>query len=113
MDYKLAKQLKDAGFPQEGRDYLCPDSCKEPSMWHDNHTVLLPTLSELIEACGDGKRIVLYGPGTVDQGEWYWGPSETQWFVYYQYPGKGMKSEEGFGSSPEEAVARLWLELNK
>jgi hypothetical protein len=48
MDYFLAKELKDAGFPQNGK------SCDTHS--DINHSTLVerfvhPTLSELIEAC--------------------------------------------------------------
>ena len=58
IDYKLAKRLKDVGFPQhvvgqnlfynkQGRaesvgDAECPKDC-----------ILIPTLSGLIDACGD------------------------------------------------------------
>ena len=43
MNYELAKELKDAGFP-----YPWVDTFEEQSPW--NH----PALSELIEACREG-----------------------------------------------------------
>ena len=48
MDYFLAKELKDAGFPQNGK------SCDTHSDINDStlvERVVHPTLSELIEAC--------------------------------------------------------------
>ncbi len=44
MGYILAKRLKDAGFPMEEWVYH-KDGSREP---------YIPSLSELIEACGDG-----------------------------------------------------------
>jgi hypothetical protein len=43
MDYKLAKQLKDVGFPQKGFETWTGDK---------PHDCYIPTLEELIEACG-------------------------------------------------------------
>ena len=48
MDYSLAKELKDAGFPQNGK------ICDTHSDINDStlvERVVHPTLSELIEAC--------------------------------------------------------------
>ena len=48
MDNSLAKELKDAGFPQNGK------SCDTHSDINDSTLVqrfVHPTLSELIEAC--------------------------------------------------------------
>ena len=56
-----------------------------------------PTLSELIEACGEE----FYGVHTTHHG-------------YKAYGGKiDSLTDEGFGSTPEEAVANLWLELHE
>jgi hypothetical protein len=48
MDYKLARKLRDAGFPQKAPGYFDVPSLGEAP------PVKFPTLSELIEACGDG-----------------------------------------------------------
>lgn len=89
MNYDLAQQLKDAGFPVQN------------SGWDEGfeEKLKLPTLSELIAACGE--RFCLFLKGTT----WIAGISteEPSW-----YP---EASEEG--DTPEEAVARLWLALNK
>lgn len=87
MPYELAKQLKDARFPQEGgmrayRDGLKMD-CKEP------------TLEELIEACG---RVDLY---VQRDGE------------TVAVTAVGTKFFKEKASTPTEAVAKLWLALNK
>jgi len=104
MEYELAKKLKEAGFPNirigdyfehrvgshsddRGGESDYPCYCNEDKF---------PTLSELIEACG--KRF-LWLKKDYDNGEWY---------------------AEGYAlgivhlcKTPEEAVANLWLELNK
>jgi hypothetical protein len=94
MNYELALQLKNAGFPQELNDgYYLDDSCGL-----GNEQVYLPTLSELIEACGERlselKRFKDRKWGAVTNNKHY-------------------APLGGFGSTPEEAVSRLWLELNK
>lgn len=98
MDYNLAKQLKDAGFPQEMKKgtYLCKtiginiDSFAE----FDNTLSYSPTLSELIEACGDNFDAL----ETLGGGK--------KW-------GARCGSEEVHADSPLEAVALLWVALNK
>lgn len=89
ISYELAKQLKDAGFPQtDHEDDFIEDA------FHDVY-VSKPTLEELIEACG-GKNIKI---GSDFKGNW----------VAYSY----INAISGNGSTPTEAVARLWLALNK
>ena len=83
MKHKLAKELKDAGFEWEEMNQLTI-SRKET----------FPTLSELIKACGKGLWSL------VNAGE--------DWIA------KNDKLKLAFaGKTPEEAVARLWLALNK
>jgi hypothetical protein len=109
MTYELAKLLKDAGFPQEPKIYqslVYFDKKKKellitPEMieWHVWYKMLIknPTLSELIEACGDkfGDVIRYY------EDRWHSNDRENN------------HKNRGFGSTPEEAVANLWLKLNK
>ena len=108
LNYELAKGLKDAGFPQELKD--CP-IC-ENIYWVDGELKLgafkdteltgeevkSPTLAELVEACGD----ILYF--TLNSSAYGWEASANY--------GEG-KEEVGQGKTSEEAVARLWLALNK
>jgi hypothetical protein len=95
MNYELAKELKDAGFPQvgESKQYL-------PAFTSE---VYIPTLSELVEACGDQGF-------QLEKGRSGWGGSEGNWNASKAVDGKLVISS---GSTTEEAVARLWLALNK
>ena len=92
MEYKLAKQLKDAGFPQKAKSeyplYMCEDD-KEP--------LQIPTLSELIEACGDRFTSL-----QLEDGTWY-----TDGIT------GDILDHEKKGETPEEAVAKLYIKLNK
>ena len=54
MDYDLAESLMDAGFPQIGKGRLIGPLNK--LVWRSGDRVYVPTLEELIEACG--KRIL-------------------------------------------------------
>lgn len=89
MNYELTDILEKAGFPvkySQNRDLR-----------------LYPTLSELIEACLD-----FYHPCSFEMG------GENTWWAILR--GKGNKRAlvpVQVGSTPEEAVANLWLALNK
>lgn len=85
MNYNLLKQLKDEGFK-------IPMGANE--LWQ-------PSLSELIEACGD-RFYSLVKP--ID---------ENPWSVTYWNEAKKSVSCAVYGSTPEEALANLWIELNK
>ena len=93
MDYELAKQLKEAGFPLIG--------IGEPSVYQHREIIMIddmayfsPTLEELIEACGN-EIFKLTKHGNIWQTN----------FV------DGMAGETA-GRTPTEAVAQLWLKLN-
>lgn len=92
ITYELVKQLKEAGFPM---NKALPDS---RYIWGGTDTggtvYEYPTLSELIEACGD-KFSMLHNCGNI-------------WKAFAVY----AKEKITQGSTPEEAVAKLWLELN-
>lgn len=113
MNYKLAKKLKDAGFPQTitGTQYYAApinvitdndDISNRIREW-----VYSPTLPELISACGDAQE----GSGFLFFSH-YLTDSKRRWYA------EGRKVTEGrinkissTGSSPEEAVAELWLSM--
>jgi len=83
ITYETAKELKDNGF-------------REPCEYRDN--LPYPTLSELIEACGEG----------------FWGLNRLEkdkWSCHF------MEDENSTGeplySTPEEAVANLYLSLKR
>ena len=107
ITYELAIALKEAGFPQTeeiGLGYYNDSEGYGPFCWYnrgnskfdDNNfgrLAVCPTLSELIEACGD--RL---GDLTRINDGW------------------GCNIEMGGdieGKTPEEAVAKLWLKLNE
>ena len=94
MNYELAKKLKDAGFPQK-RHYDIVDFLSEPlpdGTYDKNDFVAIPTLEELIEACGNAFTRLFH--------------VEKRW-------GAGNKVFFMTGDTSSEAVANLWLELNK
>lgn len=125
MDYELAKELRDAGFPQihdygkivwdvtrnfsftinSSDDYdstgRLPFKNNQSSGLADNF-VCFPTLSELIEACGE-RQFILKTRGVKSKKKW----------VAQRWYGIEKPQDEGYGKTPEEAVAQLWLELNK
>ena len=105
MVKELAKELNAAGFPniqdvqhRQGREFLTPDGRVDVySLGEAAHTEdwFLPTLSELIAACGE-KFVSL----TLDRGKW-------------RCTASGYEGYDDLYSNPSEAVARLWLALNK
>lgn len=97
MNYDLALELKNAGFPQPNVDQANGDLVF-PGNWVMNKetggVVYHPHLSELIEACEPRVHLFVGSDGAAA-----WGPyaSSTRWV----------------GSTPEEAVARLYLQLKR
>lgn len=115
MNYELAKELKDAGFPQKKLEIsgvyagICKHGMygfsegRESCDCGEEETVHFPTLEELIEACGDGFDGLMSQKRVSDSlGEW----------VAMKDRYKSL-DECFFGKTPTEAVARLWLALNK
>lgn len=107
MNYELAKQLKDAGFPMK---LALPNS---EFIWggtDTNGTVYqYPTLSELVEACGDDFMGIGRTYNTEKSKDNSWEATQKTWCCDEH----GENRKYGYGSTPEEAVAKLWLELNK
>ncbi len=127
ITYELAKELKDAGFPQGDsfenviahgtamaylRESKPSDELLEKyekslrdlkEMYEDdNEWVYQPTLSELIEACGDKFGGISRAKHPIKIGQW----------AAYVITAIEFNDMVG-GSTPEEAVANLWLQLNK
>lgn len=125
MNYELAKQLKDAGFSQELNNgdwaYFEDEDgfvdIEELQLMHDDNDeggfvgnsysyryedhkpeqfIKCPTLSKLIDACG----------GELSSLQSVFGAK--RWYAN----SFGRIEEPCLGSTPEEAVAKLWLELN-
>lgn len=102
ISYELAKELKEAGFPQKLHDknVVMLNSSGEVEMkLPDICLIANPTLSELIESFPNKEHNEFYMLSKNHNRE--------GWFATN---GWGISTE---GSSPEEAVAKLWLELNK
>jgi hypothetical protein len=95
MDYALAKELKDAGFPQSG-------SHQHGHFLNHNESgeqVYVPTLEELIEACGlDFLQLQAHNHPLDTHKKW------TAWAI---------TPDTGEGDTSAEAVGRLWLALNR
>jgi len=102
ISYKLAKQLKDAGF-KWGKPCDCKKCIKyginkkKINVWIQYGDKYRPTLSELIEGCGD--RFLALSRYEKTNGSIEWGACIT--------------NTEEMAKTPEEAVAKLWLKLNK
>lgn len=119
LTYEDCKELKDAGFPQgESLDnviaygtafaYLHNGNPSEEllnkytnalkslkEMYKDDKEyVYVPTLAELIEACGEGFFVLQRGVNN----HWVASIGESNHFL---------------GDSPEQAVKNLWIALNK
>lgn len=105
MKYELAKQLKESGFPQKPKGFCVFWDVKyerfgylnagEETRINEEYYIKFPSLSELIEACGDG-FLSLSRHANIWQTN----------FV------NGMGGETA-GTTPEEAVANLWLALHE
>lgn len=103
MNPDIAKQLKDAGYIQPPMPLSWTNGGKYLATYDSQGTITgteiyVPTLSELIEACGDGFDWLVRYPARPDRA------------LYYLAVGGKTCNE---GSTPEEAVASLWLALNK
>jgi len=103
MTYSLAKQLKDAGFPQKENDHTGQRWIDENTVYehptYDDVECLVPTLSELIEACGEGFSSLHVSRAPLG--------FKDVWFAHKSSEHPGCE-----GYSPEEAVAQLWLSLH-
>ena len=111
INYKLARGLKEAGFPQGNKGYYFALNGKyeygfPPLKGFDERSgVHIPTLSELIDACGDklvdltrvGKNASKKSVGNYPEG--------TKWMT------NNISFPRSYGETPEEAVAELWLLL--
>jgi len=129
MDYELAKQLKEAGYefqPMSMADDKVSELRKRQiSFEEDNEKIrffLFPTLEELIDECGEKfkqlnfhlmERQAGYGIcATADEGKVDMN-KVGRWTARARL-GKGQKNHIKFwGKTPNEAVAKLWLEFKK
>jgi hypothetical protein len=114
LTYELAKQLKDAGFPQgveEGAYFIFNDGKRVEGQLRTERSAeisKIPTLSELIEACGDEfgilQQIAMKHPSMTDA-----------YFEAVAAPHVEPKYDNlkyGAAGTLEEAIANLWLALH-
>jgi hypothetical protein len=112
MRLKLAKELRDAGFPniqdvqhRQGREFLAFDdrmSVYSLGELAPSENWFIPTLKELIEACEKEEG---YDHLTLEHRQLGWVAS---------IDAKGARIYSGSHHlTAEEAVARLWLALKK
>jgi hypothetical protein len=86
MKIELSKKLEEAGFKQRG------DS-------QEYNGSYCPTLLELINACGDEFRWLKH--------------RGNNWLAQQRQHPVGLGDISASGSTPDEAVANLWLKLKK
>lgn len=97
ITYELAKRLRDAGFPGSER-------------WGENGGKMMvdifdvPTLEELIEACGERYTLLK----RERDGHW-----RATGAIRASQKRERFREVHLYGSTPEEAIAMLWLALNK
>lgn len=97
LSYEICKELKDAGFPLKINSRHIANQ-----VVNGEYTGLFayrPTLEELIEACGDN----------------FWSlTASTAGDAWYARSVSMFSNQDSFhGDTPAEAVANLWLALNK
>lgn len=131
ITFEVAQKLKDAGFPPPGykpgqsswiigentygavftlskgqifRIQIFPGYC-----YNAEHFVYIPTLSELIEACGRK-----YTEPSGKTYEFALILSNDEWFAtYMDQKWQSCTLPDGIGKTAEEAVANLYLILNR
>ena len=101
MKYPLAKQLKDAGFPLTDEMFKRTLVCNHDHFKHllaqsCGELFAVPLLEELVEACGTDAFL------KIDQIE-----STGRWRA------ENILEKKEWGDTPSEAVAMLWLALQK
>lgn len=110
IDCKTAKQLKEAGFPQEDGNKSLLYWHKTEGKWEEWHVAnpgkddyRIPTLSELIEECGDSLEGLT---------KWWGGVKLKNWGAIYT---RNMDSYQSIieGKTPKEAMSYLYLKLNR
>lgn len=103
MQYELAKKLKDAGFPHKCTDeapHSCCDHCHYAHEGCNDLTGYLcdPPLEELIEMCSNDFFSIQKDSGVKEGIGW---------------TACNSRFNEYYGFTPSEAVANLWLAINK
>lgn len=100
MNDELVKELNEAGYPLQYSAARHALQKKIGTEWEDSKDagLIAPTLSELIEACGEGFHEL---------------HRHEKHFSAHHYPADMELQFYTYGESAEISVARLWLALNK
>ena len=109
MTYELARALKDAGFPFRVPSLGDGINQRGEVVTSDQQRII-PTLEELIEACGESFKEL--NKGYIDSND----ERKVNTFIENGWQAVAVLNEKlifSRGSTPTEAVARLWLALNK
>ena len=111
MNYEIALKLKEAGFPQgaenhHGNGTWYEGGGKEIDHKSDESNVYKPVLHELMNACGDGLEGLARGVEKELGAGWRAVKNPS-------FKTSALNAFTGcFGLTKEEAVARLWIQLN-
>ena len=100
MNYKILKQLKEAGFPKgENQTYVC----KFNNITREEDCCYMPSLKQLIKSCGGDIKKIMQVRDSRD--------GSNKWYINGRQKGKSIPRIENWDLS--DGVALLWLELNK
>ena len=106
MDHTLASELRDAGFPQQTLHLgnVVEREKWDPIVGYD--PCFVPSLEELVEACGE--KVAVFHDGTM------WtagkiGVITSNGLLFFD----AVFRRAILAATPKEAVARLYLALNK
>ena len=142
MDYKLALKLKEVGFPQDEKELTCSCGITCCEIHDDYEKAYIPTLSELIEATKQKGRELSFDECNERWGSKYnhdkgiferdengkvieelkspyqWEAKLEDWNSKEYGKRRCYKAGDEVvtftgGKTPEEAVARLYIKLNK
>jgi hypothetical protein len=112
MNYALAKELKDARFEPQ----MTTGARRGYYIGPESDQIYVPTLEELIEACGRtranyrgwpcGFVLIWFEASTKENSRWQAGYEDINLVNLALSPA-------GDGDTVEEAVAKLWLAINK
>jgi len=108
MNYELAKQLKDAGFSQFGKNRNVDGSLVtlDSSIGQIHDFIYIPTLEELVEACERDGYFDFSIKHDKAGSKWYARIIENS-----STKSLHIATSEKDGSTPTEAVGRLLLAL--
>lgn len=110
MNYELAKQLKDAGFPQGRKGQII-----ETNMGDRDTFVYAPALEELIDAL---PMRIKYHDKLINDAHFFFtklvsNPPAQYWAYYEGESGEGVLEDLSFREEPADVVcAKLWLAVN-